>query len=182
MNSEVIALVERLGLTAPGQGLVLAGATALFLAAPDIDLLMLRLLHHRSIVTHSVLLPLLVLWFLPGLGPAAAAGAFLGVSIHLAADLLSPARGFGQVWLPEPFQISLKGWSPLWLMLNALASAWLAVALLPGGEGWRLLAGGVGVVAALGYGLVRERSLLSALVTLGAVGAGQAAAGWLPPG
>jgi membrane-bound metal-dependent hydrolase YbcI (DUF457 family) len=181
VNGEALALIERLGLTAPGQGLVLAGAAALFLAAPDIDLLALRLLHHRSILTHSVLLPLLVLWFLPGLGPAAAAGAFLGVAIHLAADLLSPARGFGRVWLPEPFQVSLGGWSPLWLMLNALASAWLAVAVLPAGEGWRVLVAGVGAVAAVGYGLVRERSLLSALVAAGAVGAGHAAAGWLPP-
>ncbi|WP_210529160.1 hypothetical protein [Rubellimicrobium arenae] len=181
MNPEAFDLLGRLGLSAPGQGIILAGSAAVFVAAPDIDLLALRLLHHRSILTHSVLLPFLVLWLLPGLGPAGAAGAFLGVAVHLAADLLSPARGFGQIWLPEPFQVSLGRWSPLWIMLNALGAAWLAVAVLPPGDNWRLVVGAVGVVAAVGYGIVREKSLLSALVALGVVGAGHAAGGWLPP-
>lgn len=168
----MLEALGRLALTGPGQAAVLAGATALALAAPDVDLLMLRLLHHRSILTHSVLFPLLVLWFLPALGPAAVAGVALGVAVHFAADLLSPARGFGQVWLPEPFQVSLGRWSHLWLLVNALGASWLALAVLPPGA--RGLALGVGVVAALGYGLVRERSVLSALVAL-AVVAGPAA-------
>ena len=172
-------LVERLGLTAPGQILFLFGATAAFLAAPDLDMMMLRLLHHRSILTHSVLLPFLVLWFLPGLGPGAAAGAFLGVAVHLAADLLSPARGYGQVYLPEPFQIGLGGWTHLWLLLNAVAAAWLAVAVLPGGENWRLLVGGTGIVTAVGYGLFNERSLLAVIAGLAVVGAGQYVHFWL---
>ncbi|TNC49885.1 hypothetical protein FHG66_10255 [Rubellimicrobium rubrum] len=174
-------LIERLGLSGPGQAFILFGATAVFLAAPDIDLMLLRLLHHRSILTHSVLLPFLVLWFLPALGPAAAAGAFLGVAIHLSADLLSPARGYGQIYLPEPFQVGLGGWSHVWLLLNALAAAWLAVAILPVGEGWRLLAAGTGVVAALCYGLGNERSIMAVIVALAVVGAGQYAYLWLQP-
>lgn len=174
-------LLGQLGLTAPGQAAILALATAIFVALPDVDLLLLRLLHHRSILTHSVLPPLLVLWGLPELGPAAASGAFLGVAIHLAADLLSPARGFGRIWLPEPLQISLGGWSPLWILLNALGAASMAFAVLPEGAGWLGLAAAVGVVAAAGYGLVREKSLLSAAVALGVVAAGHAASGWLPP-
>ncbi|TNC70356.1 hypothetical protein [Rubellimicrobium roseum] len=184
MSGDILDLVLRLVLTMPGQVALLAGATLAFLPAPDVDLWMLRLLHHRSILTHSVLLPCLVLWFLPELGPAAAAGAALGVAVHMAADMLSPARGFGRIWLPEPFQVSLGGWSHLWLLVNALGAAWMAVAVLPSGEAWRWIAGGVGILAALGYGLMRERSILSALVALAVVGAPFAAdhglRAWLP--
>lgn len=179
MSGEPLDLIGRLGLTTPGQILLFLGATAAFLPAPDVDLLMLRLLHHRSILTHSVLLPLLVLWLGRSLGPAAAAGAFLGVAIHLAADLLSPARGFGRVWLPEPFQVSIGRWTHLWLGANAVAAAWLSVAVLPGAEGWRLLAAGVGATAAVGYGLGNERSWLAAVVGLLVVAAGQGAHRWL---
>ena len=126
MRADALGVLGELGSSVAGQGLLLAGTAAVFVAAPDIDHMALRILHHRSILTHSVLLPLLVLWLVPELGPAAASGAALGVAVHLAADLLSPSRGFGRIWLPEPFRVSLGGWSPLWLMLNALACAWLA--------------------------------------------------------
>lgn len=179
---QVPDLIGRLGLTTPGQAVLFAVAAVAFLAAPDIDLLALRLLHHRSILTHSILLPLLVLWFAPSLGPAAAAGAFLGVAVHLACDLLSPSRGFGQIWLPEPFQWSLGGWSRLWIGANAFLAAWLVVAVLPAGEGWRLLAAGLGIVAAVGYGVVNERSVLAVIVALAVVGAGQGVERWLHPG
>jgi hypothetical protein len=178
VNAAALDWVGRLGEIRPGQGLLLAGAAVAFLPAPDLDLWAMRLLHHRSILTHSVLLPFLVMWLAPGLGPAAVAGAFLGVAVHLAADLLSPSHGFGRIWLPEPFQMSLGRWSALWLMLNALAASWLAVALLPPGEGLRLLAAGVGGLAALGYGLRKERSVLSALVALSVVAAGHAPRWW----
>jgi hypothetical protein len=165
-------LLGRLGLTAPGQALIFVGATAAFLAAPDVDFLLLRLLHHRSILTHSILLPLLVWWLARELGPAAAAGAFLGVAVHLAADLLSPARGYGAVWLPEPVQRSLGGWSRPWLGANALAAAFLAAAVLPDGRGWQRLAAVAGVAAAVGYGIVNERSAGAVAVGLLVVAAG----------
>ena len=179
MRADALGVLGELGSSVAGQGFLLAGTAAVFVAAPDIDHMALRILHHRSILTHSVLLPLLVLWFAPELGPAAASGAALGVAVHLAADLLSPSRGFGRIWLPEPFQVSLGGWSPLWLMINALACAWLALDVLPSGETWRLMAGGVGAAVAVGYGLVRERSLLSALVALAVIAGGHVAEGWL---
>lgn len=174
-------LLTRLGQTPAGQAAILAVATAVFLPAPDIDQLAIRLLHHRSILTHSVLLPVLVWWLARDLGPAAAAGAFLGIAIHLSADLLSPMRGYGAIWLPEPFQESLGRWSALWLLLNALGAAFLAVAVLPDGGQWRLLAALVGGSAALAYGLLNERSVVAALVCLLAVAAGQGAHRWLHP-
>ena len=163
----------------PGLVAIMAVAALAFLPAPDVDLLAIRLLHHRSIVTHSVLLPFLVLWgagplgLSPAQGIAAASGAALGVAVHLAADLLSPSRGYGRIWWPEPFQRSLGGWSPLWIGLNGVGSAWLAFAWLP--DGLRLAGLGIGGVAALGYGIRRERSVLSALVALAVVVAGHEA-------
>ncbi len=182
MTAGVPDLLERLGLTPPGQAILYVAAAGAFLALPDVDLAMLRLLHHRSILTHSILLPLLFLWLAPSLGPAAAAGAFLAVAIHLGVDVLSPSRGYGQIWLPEPFQQSLGGWSRAWLMANALAAAWLAVALLPDGQYWRTLAAGTGVVVAVGYGIFNERSLAAVVVALVVVAAGQGMERWLNPG
>ena len=170
--------IGRLGEVPPGQGMLMAAVAFVGLWAPDVDLWAIRLLHHRSILTHSVLLPFLVLWALPELGAAAVSGAFLGVAVHMAADLLSPSHGFGRVYWPEPFQVSLGRWSALWLMGNALAASWLAGAMLPPGEGWRALVTTVGVVAAVGYGLRKERSVLSALMALGVVAAGHAPGLW----
>jgi hypothetical protein len=173
-------------LTAAGAGQVVALALAalVFLPAPDMDLWMIRLLHHRSILTHAAHWPLLVLWAAPHLGLSAAqgvgaaAGAGLGVAVHLAADLLSPSRGYGRIWWPEPVQRSLGRWSPVWLLANGVGAAWLGFSLLPESGGLRIVAAAVGAVAALGYGIRRERSVLSALVALGVVLAGLAADGW----
>ena len=141
----------------------------MFLAVPDVDLLLLSLLHHRSILTHSAL-PALVLLPLQGrFGPAPVAGALIGLSVHLTCDLLSPAVGFGQVWLPAPFKASLGGLSPAWLFANALLCFILAHGicrrLMPGLAGptvMMLTSGGIGVA----YGLGNEKSLLSAGVCL----------------
>lgn len=181
MAGEAPDLLTRLGQTPPGQVALLVAATALFLPAPDLDQFALRLLHHRSILTHSVLPAVLVWWLARDLGPAAASGAFLGVAIHLSADLLSPMRGYGAIWLPEPFQHSLGRWSALWLLVNALGAAVLAVAILPDGGHWRLLAAVVGGGAALAYGALNERSALAAAVCLLTVAAGQGAHRWLHP-
>lgn len=149
---------------------MLAGTAALFLPVPDADQLALRLLRHRSILTHSVGVPLLVGWLAAPLGPAAAAGAALGVAVHLAADLLSPSRGYGRVWFPKPFRGGLGGWSPLWIMANALGSAALAFLWLP--AGLREAGALVGAGAAVGYGVLRERRLLAVAAGLGVVAGG----------
>ncbi|WP_123689732.1 hypothetical protein [Allostella humosa] len=89
------------------------------LGFPDIDHLFLSWLHHRSIVTHSVLIPLPFLLARNEAVRAGAAGFLVGVSIHLAADILSPAKGFGTVWLPWPIKASLGPLSPMWIAANS---------------------------------------------------------------
>ncbi len=183
MIETILSTFASLGPAEAGQVVILAVAALAFLPAPDVDLFLIRLLHHRSILTHSALWPFAVLWAAPWLGlsgpqgVAAASGAALGVAVHLAADLLSPSRGYGRIWWPEPVQVSLGQWSPLWILGNAVGAAGVGFALLPG-EGVRAAALAVGAVAALGYGIRRERSLVSAAVALAVVGAGWAAMGW----
>ena len=87
---DALEWIGRLGEVPPGQGLLLAVAAFVGLWAPDVDLWVIRLLHHRSILTHSVLLPFLVMWALPQLGPAAMSGAstreLMGRMGHVSVD------------------------------------------------------------------------------------------------
>lgn len=148
---------------------VLAAFACLFLAVPDADLLLLSLLHHRSILTHSVLPAAIPFLLRRRIGLAPTAGALIGLNVHLLCDALSPAVGFGQVWLPAPFKAPLGALSPVWLAVNAGLCFVLAQAicrrLMPG------LAGPVAVMLASGavgvsYGLLNERSILAAGVCL----------------
>ena len=82
---------------------------------PDIDQMALSFLNHRSIVTHGLLVPLLLMMFRSAfLG----VGMVLGVAVHISADVLSPAVGFGAIWLPLPFKISLGYLSYAWNIVN----------------------------------------------------------------
>ena len=97
------------------------------------------------------------------------AGALIGLYVHLICDALSPAVGFGQVWLPAPFKMPLGGLSRLWLAGNAVLCFLLAQGicrrLSPGPAGpvaVVLASAGIGIF----YGLVNERSLISAAVCL----------------
>lgn len=148
---------------------LLAVFACLFLAAPDVDLMLLSLLHHRSILTHSILPAAIPFLLRRRIGLLPTAGALLGLHVHLICDALSPAVGFGQVWLPAPFKAPLGAFSPLWLAGNAALAFVLAQAIcrrvLPGlaGPVAAMLTGGtVGLL----YGLLNERSLLAAAVCL----------------
>ncbi|WP_374448474.1 hypothetical protein [Stella sp.] len=110
------------------RGLVAASATVLLalvlihagIAIPDTDQ-WLPLLGHRSIVTHSMLLPAVVVlrWAMVG---GLLAG---GVAIHLAADLLSRQWvGYALVKLPVAGSLGATG-SQLFLAANALVGLWL---------------------------------------------------------
>lgn len=149
--------------------IVLAVFAGLFLATPDVDLMLLPLLHHRSILTHSAL-PAAIPFLLRGrIGLLPTAGALLGLHVHLICDALSPAVGFGQVWWPAPFKAPLGALSPVWLLGNAALCFVLAKAicrrLMPGLAGpvaVMLTGGAIGVL----YGLLNEHSLVSAGVCL----------------
>ena len=135
------------------------------LALPDIDLRLMSVLHHRSVVTHNVLVPMLLLLAgTPGFR-LVATGLVLGVSVHLAADVLSRPVGFGRVWLPYPFKLSLGAFSPWWLAANALAGLVVSRVVLtqaPVGASLAVYAALAGLFA-LGYAVWHERSLRSFL-------------------
>lgn len=94
------------------------GSGYVFLWVPDLDLLLLPILHHRSIITHSILPGLLLIMLGRKHGAAPIAGALVGLSVHLTCDLLSPMEGFAQIWLPFPIKTPLGPLSYLWLALN----------------------------------------------------------------
>jgi len=141
----------------------------LFLWVPDLDFLLLGLLHHRSIVTHSVL-PVLVFMLLGWrAGAAPIAGALVGIAVHLSCDLLSPMVGYAQIWLPAPYKMPLGPFSYLWLGANALlAFIWarrIACLSLPASYSGLLVAG-VGVVTAVSYGWLNEGAISAVMVTM----------------
>jgi hypothetical protein len=106
---------------------------------PDIDLAVMPIFHHRSIITHSILLPGLLLLYTAHLVPAkhayakrvvaldTAAGFMMGTAIHLAADILSPMRGFSLIYLPGIRTSIGVELSYLWIGGNMLLGAYLSL-------------------------------------------------------
>ena len=130
-------------------------ATAAGLFFPDVDQLFLSTLGHRSVVTHSVAVPLLALALAPAalarlprwVGPDARAAAgrsaawlvawfLLGVAIHLMADTVPlGCRGYALAKLPGiPLVLRPEslpcGASLLWFAANAVAALVLCEWLL----------------------------------------------------
>lgn len=125
--------------------------------APDIDLLALPLLHHRSIITHSIFIPWAVgRAFTSPYSVGTVVGLYLGVSIHLAADVLAPVVGFGMIWLPWPLKVPLGPLSPLWIGANSVLAALLALQR-PGYGRYGLVS--VALLAAAGYATFHEDSV-----------------------
>lgn len=114
-----------------------SGAAWLGLFIPDIDLMLLPILHHRSIITHSVIL---VIFARRWLSDSVYVGLLLGISIHLWADSMGASVGFAQVYLPVVKEGLGAEASWIWLLGNALVGflvtvsynkkfAWLIVPL-----------------------------------------------------
>lgn len=141
----------------------------LFLWVPDLDFIMLGVLHHRSIVTHSVLPALAFMLLGWRAGAAPIAGALVGIAVHLSCDLLSPMVGYAQIWLPAPYKMPLGPFSYLWLGANALlAFIWarrIARLSLPASYSGLLVAA-VSAVAAVSYGWLNEEAISAVIVTL----------------
>lgn len=105
---------------------------------PDLDFNLL--LTHRSAVTHSVLVPLLLLAWTRA--RAIAPGLTMGMGFHLAADCFPNAmRGYATVKLPLFGSIGADA-SYLWLGANALVAFAAGLALLDRSlpRGWRVAA------------------------------------------
>lgn len=151
----------------------------LFLWVPDLDFALLPLLHHRSIITHSILPGLLFLILGRRFGSAPAAGALIGLSVHLACDLLSPMVGYAQIWLPAPIKMPLGPVSYIWLAANAVVG--FALASLIAARAFRrsvalpivLI---VSVVTGLTYGAFNEGSTSSIAVVVVTYGVSMAIA------
>jgi hypothetical protein len=100
---------------------------------PDVDLMLNPFLHHRSIITHSIMIPgLLALIFTRFMLARLVVGVVAAsMSIHLFADVLSPTIGYGEVWIPPGTFQSLGDLSAVFVLLNAAASFALAIIMFP---------------------------------------------------
>lgn len=117
-------------------GYAAAGAW-LGISLPDFDLLVLPILHHRSIVTHSALVAFIMRRWL---SDPAYAGMLAGISVHLWADSLSVTHGFAQIYLP----VITVGIGPaltfVWLVANSVLCFWLAIRIYRDILKWAIVA------------------------------------------
>lgn len=164
-----VNITDKAGRTTFGRlGLMILMAW-IFLGVPDLDHLLLPILHHRSILTHSILPGLLFLVLGRSFGAAPIAGAMIGISVHLACDMLSPMVGFGQVWLPAPIKAPLGSFSYLWLGGNALIGYGIAFAIasiiLPAAIALPFIIVLSGITGAA-YGALNEQSVASVAISV----------------
>ena len=99
---------------------------------PDTDQGYKITLGHRSIITHSILLPYILYYFFimkralyNKYFTLIIAGIFLGIGLHLSADLF-PKGWQGYALIKLPGNISIGELSPIWIGFNALVSLYFA--------------------------------------------------------
>jgi hypothetical protein len=99
---------------------------------PDTDQGYKIALGHRSIITHSILLPYILYYFFIKKRvlhnkylTLIIIGIFLGIGLHLSADLF-PKGWIGYALIKLPGNIGVGGLSPIWIGFNALASLYFA--------------------------------------------------------
>jgi len=102
------------------------------LGFPDIDQGYKNALGHRSIITHSILLPYIFYYFFikkrilyNRFFVLIIIGIFLGIGLHLSADLF-PKGWIGYALIKLPGNIDVGGLSPIWIGSNALVSLYFA--------------------------------------------------------
>ena len=99
---------------------------------PDTDQGYKIALGHRSIITHSILLPYILYYFFIKKRvlhnkylTLIIIGIFLGIGLHLSADLF-PKGWIGYALIKLPGNIDVGGLSPIWIGFNALVSLYFA--------------------------------------------------------
>lgn len=166
---EFLGVSAKAGRTPVGRFVLFLGSAYIFLWVPDLDLALISILHHRSIITHSILPALLFLFLGRSLGAAPIAGGLIGISVHLSCDMLSPMVGYAQIWLPAPIKAPLGPLSYLWLGGNAVvgfALASLVASLAFTRKVAYPLVVVVSVVCGATYGFINENSYLSVVTVL----------------
>ena len=170
VGQAVWARIDALASTTEGRTALVIAAAIVFLRVPDLDFQLFALLHHRSILTHSVLPVLLFALAGRPWSLAIATGGSLGVGAHLLADALSPMVGYGRVWWPWPAKSALSPLaSRLWLLSNGVLAFGLALRWADKAVPHRLtlpLVTGLGALAGGLYGATNERSLAAAALCL----------------
>ena len=145
---------------------------------PDIDQ-RIGFLRHRSIVTHGVWMPALLLvgvgvarlervdWFIGGFAA--------GVAVHLAFDLFPDGwRGYALITVPVVGAMS-KNVSRVWIALSVFVCLSIAVILADGHGRVGLIAYGVSLWMLYAYGVVVQKERLAGpLLTLLVLGGGAA--------
>jgi membrane-bound metal-dependent hydrolase YbcI (DUF457 family) len=149
-----------------GNTIFLAGLW-LGLWLPDTDLILLPVLHHRSIITHSILIPYLAyLFFSKRIPGEFVAGLYAGIAIHLSADMLSTMTGFAMIWLPWPIKFPLGPLSIVWMLGNAFLGLFWAIKMSPNNK---KIAFSMVVVVALAYAIFNEAAFVP-FVVFGLIG------------
>jgi len=109
----------------------------LTLSLPDKDLSVQGLIGHRSIITHSILFPFLLHYFLIQKKDHSnnyivifIIGFYLAIAMHLSADL-HPKAWRGNAFIKLPGNISIgTGLSIIWMGLNAIVAIYFSTILL----------------------------------------------------
>ncbi|MCK6263723.1 hypothetical protein KP803_10605 [Vibrio sp. ZSDE26] len=139
-------------------------AVYLGLFIPKLSLDWIGITSHRSIVTHSMLLPMVLLLVKSNITKAVVAGLCVGMSIYLAMDMVSAIRGYATITIPLLTQFSFSGWKSLvWLGLNSALGLYMAARVT---SFHRLIVPGSFVCAAIAYAFYFHYSLVVLLPCL----------------
>ncbi len=121
--------------------IILFNASIIGLIFPDFDSYNIQMsffqnfIGHRSILTHSILVPYLFYFYvkkkhkLNNNAITIIIGLFLGLALHLTADIY-PKNGNENELIKLPGNISVGKFSFLWISLNALVSFYISKVLL----------------------------------------------------
>ena len=117
-------------------GLIICASPTGMKDFPDLDQKLPTLLGHRSLITHSIFFPFLVYFFIEKKIAEKnvnllifLSGLFLGMGIHLIADLFPEKWGLNS-FIKIPGNISIGYLSLFWIALNAIISIYFSCRII----------------------------------------------------